>query len=251
MSSANDQNKPVSRMHKINTYIYIFAGFIAVTLLAFITYRYAPAEFTSQARTQPQKAEEVVITKDPDLAKKKQILLKDMSGDYYMGNQYAPVIVIEYASLSCPHCAHFHEDVVEPLVPSYINSGKVKYVYRDFPLNAPALAAAKLTHCANPERFFSFIKVLFKSQDQWAFTPNYEEILKNIAKLGGVNEEKFHECQKDQALETAILKTQQDANEVLEVDQTPTIFINGSKYEGKHEYKEVAAFIDTMLKDGN
>lgn len=242
----NNNRQPVE--NKINSYLYIFIAFIVITLAVFLGFRYGIGDgSSSKAASSVTKSDSVVVTKDPNLAVKKQKLLKDVSGDAYLGNQYAPVLVIEYASLSCPHCAHFEEDVVEPLIPNYIDSGKVRYVFRDFPLNPPAVAAAKLAHCADSDKYFSFIKVLFKSQKQWV-NDSYLATLKNIGKLGGISDEKFDQCQNDKAIEDKIFKEQQDAVNILEVQATPTIFINGVQYKGKYEYKAVADYIDKDLK---
>ena len=168
-------------MNKMNKYIYIFAAFVVVVIIAFLVFRYS-ASSNAIGEVKDKGTNNVVITKNPPTPEQQQSLLKPNAGDNALGSQYAPVTIIEYASLSCPHCAHLAENVIDPLNANYISKGKVKYVFRDFPLNAQAVAAAKLAHCADPSRFYSFINVLFKSQEQWAYTSNYLSILKNIAK---------------------------------------------------------------------
>lgn len=174
-------------------------------------------------------------------------LLEDTSSDYYLGSNFAPVVLIEYASMSCPHCANFHSKVLEPLIKSHINTGKVKYIYRDFPLNAPALQAAVLANCAGEKRYYSFLKVLFKSQENWAFNKDYTSVLKRIANLGGINDEQFDACINNQEIEDAVLEERRVATEVLNVQSTPTIFINGIEYTGRKNYEDVAEHIDSLL----
>lgn len=243
MSSEEPQTKTSS---EINKYVFIFIAFVAVVVAAYSGIRYNNSHAISKTETQ-KKADEVVLTKDPMLAEKKHKLLQDLTGDYYLGEKYAPVVVIEYASLACPHCRELQETVIEPLIPNYVDKGKVKYVFRDFPHNEAALPAAKLAHCADPERYFSFIKVLFKSQDQWAYNKDYLTILKNIAKLGGVTDEQFDRCMADKNLENQILNTVKNASDILGVHSVPTIYINGNEYAGKRDYASVSAYIDKLL----
>ncbi len=232
----------------MNKYAAIFFGFIAIVIIAYFATRQTTGSNAAdlEAAAGKHSRHEVVVKKYSDADKQK--LLKDTSGDYYMGNNMAPVVLIEYASLSCPHCADFHEKVVDPLLPTYIETGKVKYVFRDFPLNAPALEASKLAHCSGPDKFFSFIKVLFQSQNNWVI-PGTKEI-KKIAALGGIDEEAYKKCMQDNKIEEKILRVQKEATEVLEVQSTPTIFINGTIYKGKHNFEDVSEFIDKLLKGG-
>jgi protein-disulfide isomerase len=195
-----------------------------------------------------EKTEAVLVKKGELNTSAKAKLLQNLRGDYYMGNEFAPVLMIEYASLSCPHCAHFHEAVLDDLIASHIETGKVRYIYRDFPLNAPAFDASKLAMCADKDKYFNFIKVLFKSQENWVMADDYKAVLKNIAKLGGISEEDFDKCLNNKEIEKKILKVKQDAIDVLSVQSTPTIFINGIQYKGKHSHEAVANYIDTFLK---
>lgn len=235
-------------MNKMNKYAYIFLGFIIISLAIFVVFRSISGDVSSNAETTQPKTEQVVVQKDDKLMERRKEFLKDTSGDYFLGKEFAPVVMVEYASLSCPHCADFHEKVVEPMIPNYVDTGKVKYVFRDFPLNKSALDATKLAHCAETDKYFSFIKVLFKSQKQWAYNEQYLPILKDIAKLGGLTPEKVDTCLADKKLEDKIFKVQQDAVDILEVKSTPTIYINGNKYDGPHKYEDVEAFINKQLK---
>lgn len=232
----------------MNKYATIFFSFIAVIIIAYFVTRNGIDSGAKELDTATGAKQEVVVKKYTDADKDK--LLKDTSSDFYMGKELAPVVLIEYASLSCPHCKDFHEKVVDPLIPTYIESGKVKYIFRDFPLNAPALTASKLAHCSGKDRFYSFIKVLFQSQPNWVLADSSRELQK-IAALGGIDEEQFKQCLADKEIEKKILTVQNDADNILGVKSTPTVFINGHKYEGKHTFEEVSEFIDKQLKGGD
>lgn len=236
---------------KMNRFIIIFSVFLVTIALAFFLIR---ADFSTEAlesespNAGKEPSEEAVLVKKGDLTTKaQQKLLQNTSGDFYMGNEFAPALMIEYASLSCPHCAHFHETVLDDLIESYVKTGKLKYVFRDFPLNAPAFDASKLSQCADKDSYFNFIKVLFKSQENWAFSPNHLDTLKNIANLGGIGEEKFAECMQNEAIEEKILSAKKDAIEILGVSSTPTIFINGVEYEGPRTYEDMSRYINSIL----
>lgn len=244
-------NNSEKKTNKINNYIAIFFIFLAMTIVVFILTRYQFSSVTPNAEASKQpdiKSEQIVTAKYADLSPEKEKILKSTSGENFMGNEYAPVLMIEYASLSCPHCAEMHEKVIEKLIPKYIETGKLKFVYRHFPLNAQAFSAAKLTLCADDEKYFGYVKALFKSQENWAYTEKYEDILKSIAKLGGIPAEQFDKCMKDKEIEEQILQVQKDAVDILEVKSTPTLFINGHQYNGGNDYNKVAEFIDSLLK---
>ena len=125
-------------------------------------------------------------------------------GDLAMGDPDAPVTLIEYFSLTCPHCQWFHKNIYDPLKRDYVETGKVRFVARDFPLNAPALQAAVLAHCAGRDRYFAFIDVLFSTFDDWAASRDYTEKLAQIGELGGVSRDRFEACLADKGLENAI-----------------------------------------------
>lgn len=165
--------------------------------------------------------------------------------DIVMGNPKAPVTLIEYSSLTCPHCAHFSNDIFPTIKKDYIDTGKVKYISRDFPLDGAALKAAKLPHCAGKDRYFDFLKVLFKTQDNWAHKDDYQEILGNIARLGGMSGADFDKCMNDKELELSIADTRLHATQELNITSTPTFFINGEKLPG---VGNIQAFVDVLEK---
>jgi len=229
----------------MNKYAIMFFGFLSVVILTFvITRQLNDGSTNAEAAAKAKDDEQVVVKKYTDDDKAK--ILTPTEGDNYLGKDLAPVVIIEYASLSCPHCAQFHEKVVEPLIPTYIESGKVKLIYRDYPLDKLAYTASRISHCAGKDKYFSFIKVFFKSQNSWSMSG--EDEIKKIAKLGGVDETAYNSCMANKQIEENILKVAGDANKVLGVSSTPTIFINGHQYKGAHKFEDVAEFIDKQLK---
>lgn len=192
---------------------------------------------------------------EPDIKKaNKQVtsyLAKEMESDYVMGKKGAPVTLIEYASLSCPHCAHFSNVVLPDLQKKYIDTGKVRYVLRHFPLNEPALKGAILVECVgqkDKEKYFTFSRVLFNAQKKWAFDGNYMEGLETIANVGGVSKEQFQACMNDTALESKILQQKKLANDELKLPGTPYILVNGEVDDSKHSIEELSALIDAKLE---
>ena len=164
-----------------------------------------------------------------------------------IGDPNAPVTIIEYASLTCPHCAHFQKDVLPQLKERYIATGKVRLIYRDFPLDQRALAASILAHCAGPERYFGFLDVLFKTQEGWARADDYLAALKQIGKLGGLTDAQMAACFADQDLTNRILQSRLDAQSQHDVNSTPTFIIGGKAYAGARDIEEFASLIDPLL----
>lgn len=157
--------------------------------------------------------------------------------DRVLGKADAPVIIIEYASLTCPHCAAFDRDVLPKIKQNWIDTGKAKLIYRDFPLDGWALRAAMVARCAPPERYFGFIDALFQGQNNWARASNPEEALGRLAKLGGIGEDKFQSCMKDEKLADAVSASRVVAEREYGVDSTPTFFVNGNKLVGEQTYE--------------
>lgn len=158
---------------------------------------------------------------------KKAELFHVLPTDHVIGDRNAPITVVEYASLSCSHCAHFHKEILPVLKKEYIDKGKVRLVYRDFPLNPPALYASMLTHCVDDAAFETLLGVLFKTQESWAYHRNYLEILTNIAKLSGQKAEDIDACFQNKQLEDTILEGRLKASNILEVKSTPSFFVDG------------------------
>jgi protein-disulfide isomerase len=170
--------------------------------------------------------------------------------DRILGKADAPVTVEEFISLTCPHCAEFYNDVLPELEKRYVDSGKVRFILRDFPLDGPALKAATIARCMPEDEFYPFISVLYKSQQAWALAPNPEQIMMQYAKLGGLSEEKAKACLQDTKLQDAIVAERTDASQKLEIKATPTFLINGKeKIEGGRSANDFAAIFDRLLAD--
>jgi protein-disulfide isomerase len=164
-----------------------------------------------------------------------QDALKPTPDDHILGKPDAPITIIEYASLTCPHCAHFDEATLPEVKKDWIDPGKAKLVFRHFPFDRAALAAAKVAECGGPEKFFSFLDVLFRQQENWA-RGDFEANLIRIAKLGGVGEDKVQACLKDETLANKIVAMRLQGEKELGVNSTPTFFINGKKIVGAEPY---------------
>jgi protein-disulfide isomerase len=164
-----------------------------------------------------------------------------------LGNPDAPVTIIEYASLTCPHCAQFHTEVLPELKERYIAPGKVRLIYRDFPLDQTALAAAALAHCAGPERYFSMLDVLFETQSNWARAGDPIAALKRLGKLGGLTEQEMAACLADEELTDGILRQRLAGQNEYDIGSTPTFIIDGKAYPGARDVEEFGELIDPLL----
>jgi protein-disulfide isomerase len=156
-----------------------------------------------------------------------------VSGDIILGDSSAPVTIIEYASFSCYGCAKFHKDTLPILEEKYIKPGKVKLIFRPYPLREVDLKASALTECAPKNQFYSFVKLLFATQQNWAFESRHPaETLEHIGRLGGISGESIKKCFTDQYIENKIVESRQIAQKELKIKATPTLIINGVVYEG-------------------
>lgn len=163
-----------------------------------------------------------------------------------LGAEDAPITIIEFASLTCPHCAAFHANVLPQLKSDYIETGKAKLIYRDFPLDRYALTASKLARCAGNDRYFAFLNILFQKQPVWALRDNPIPALKRIAKFGGIDAADFKQCLNNKVLEEGILDMRLQAERKYEISETPTIYINGERYEGKHSFEALNAALQEL-----
>lgn len=149
--------------------------------------------------------------------------------DSVIGDANAPVTLIEYSSLACPHCADFHINTLPEITKNYIDTGKVKLIVRDFPIGGPAYAAAMMARCVPPDRRTKFVDVLFKNQDLWSKAADPKSALARIGKLGGLSQADFDRCTSDKALFEGIQKLQLEAQSKYDVNATPTFIVMSSK----------------------
>ena len=176
----------------------------------------------------------------------KPVSLPDMA----LGPANASVTITEYASMTCPHCAAFNENVFPKIKSEYIDSGKVRYVFREFPLDIKAAAGSMLARCIAKDdsgKYFTVIDLLFKQQNDWVLK-NTTETLTRIGKQAGLSQQAVEDCLKDQALLDKIAADQKYASEVLKVDSTPTFFINGERIKGETSFEEFDKRIKSLLK---
>ena len=167
--------------------------------------------------------------------------------DWVQGNPAAKVTVTEYASLSCPHCAVFNEKVFPEIAKKYMATNKIQFIYRDFPLNAPALKAGIVARCVPEEKREAFIATLYKNQAKWAFSKDFEINLQTLAIDNGMSKKTFKKCLSDKKLEEAVVKSRMDGTTELSVGGTPSIYINGERYDNAPDVSGISAAIEKHL----
>lgn len=168
--------------------------------------------------------------------------------DMVLGKAEAPITIVEYASLTCPHCAAFHADVLPTLKTEYLDTGKAKLIFRDFPLDQLAFAGAVLARCGGPEKYYTFLSVLFAQQRQWAASSDPKAALTQIGRLGGISSEQFEKCLQDKALGDYILNSRLEGNQKHGVNSTPTLIINGKAEAGVPSIADLRKKLDALAK---
>lgn len=168
-------------------------------------------------------------------------------GDKFLGDENAPVTIIEYASMTCSHCAAFHEETLPTLTEKYLDTGKVRLILREFPFDPRAFAAFALARCADDKFYFPMIDVLFKQQAQWAQADDPRPPLLQIAKLAGFTQETFEACLKNQKVLDSVNSVKTKAENQYGVNATPYFFINGKKHNGDYSVEAMSAAIDKLL----
>src|SRR6201987_5161269 len=151
-----------------------------------------------------------------------QTVLALSKDDRILGNPDAPITIIEYASWTCPHCAHSTNEVLPELKKKWIDTGKAKLVLRDYPLDEPALRAAMIARCAPADRYYAFADTFFAAQDKWVRERDYRGALARLARLGGMSREEFDACLRNKQLEDSIVESRLVASKQLDVNSTPT-----------------------------
>jgi protein-disulfide isomerase len=176
----------------------------------------------------------------------KPVSLPDMA----LGPANATVTVTEYASMTCPHCAAFTEKVFPKIKSEYIDSGKIRFVFREFPLDIKAAAGSMLARCIAKDdagKYFAVIDMLFRQQNDWV-VKNTTETLTRIGKQAGLSQQQVEDCLKDQALLDKIAADQKYAADVLKVNSTPSFFINGELIKGDTRFEEFDKRLKSLLK---
>jgi len=171
--------------------------------------------------------------------------------DFIIGNNNAPITIIEYASMSCSHCGNFHNNTLPDLKKEYIDTGKVKYVFRDFPYNYPALLGSMVMRCIPSEVRYDYMNALYKLQNMWVVRENAKtrQELYKIMQTGGMTKEKFDNCLSDVDLENKILQEVMAAQSEFNIRSTPSFLINGDLLEGDKSIKVFRQILDKILSD--
>ena len=174
-------------------------------------------------------------------------LLQVTKDDRILGKPDAPITIVEYASLTCPHCAHFQAEVLPEIKKQWIDTGKAKLVLRDFPLDEEALRAAMIARCAPPARYYAFADTFFAAQDKWVRERDYQGALAKLARLGGMGKEEFDACLRNKQLEDSIVESRFVASKTLDVNSTPTFFINGNNFTGAPTAQDFGTNLEAAL----
>ena len=233
-----------------NIWVYVVGGMVAIGAIVSIKGIIGENEVTKvtdrQAATTTANAAPIELEiPEPDASFDKVEITK---ADFILGMDTAPITVIEYASLTCPHCAQFHQNALPTIKKNFIETGKIRYVYRDFPLDQLALSGSMIAQCGGRDRYFAFIDALFAQQSNWARDPKPFAALSRIARLGGLSQAKFDECIKDKDIADAILKKRLDGDKIFGINSTPTIIINGKRFSGGLSIEQFKAVVAPLLK---
>ena len=191
-----------------------------------------------------------IATSLPALAQ--NVSVQDLSvqgplGDVALGPETAKVNIVEYASLTCSHCAAFHKDTWPELKKRYLDTGKVRFTLREFPLDPLATAGFMLARCDGNAKYYPITDLLFDQQRNWAFTDKPLDALRQMMRQAGFTQEKFDSCLRDQKLYDAVNAVRNRGMDTFKVDSTPTFFINGQRHPGNLSIDELEKIIKPML----
>jgi protein-disulfide isomerase len=175
------------------------------------------------------------------------LLVPGPLGDQIQGQAGAPVTIVEYASMTCPHCSHFHETTYPEMKKKYIDTGKVRFIFREFPLDPVALAASMLARCAGNDKFFPLVEAFFAQQKDWVVQKPLQPML-SIAKQAGFTQQSFDQCLTNQQIEQALVEQRTRAAQKFNVNSTPTFFINGKIFRGALTPEELDKQVAPYLK---
>jgi protein-disulfide isomerase len=168
-------------------------------------------------------------------------------GDRTLGAADAPVVMVEFASATCPHCAEFHAKVLPEIKRDYVDTGKVRFIFREFPLDQLALGAFMLARCLPEDMYFTAIDTLFATQSDWAKAQNPADQLLKVLQPLGMTRETFESCIKREDLANAIVGHMRSSADGFGIKGTPTIFVNGTLIDGHKEMSDVKVAIETAI----
>ena len=178
-------------------------------------------------------------------------VLEITESDFVVGNENAPITIIEYASMSCSHCASFHNNTLGDIKTEYIDTGKVRFVFRDFPFNYPALLGSMVMQCISKDIRYDYMNALYMLQHNWVFSENTKtkQELYKIMQSGGMTKNEFDSCLSNADLENYILEGVMAAQKEFDIRSTPSFLVNGKLIEGNKNIKEFRQIIDKILSE--
>ncbi|MEE2955809.1 MAG: DsbA family protein [Pseudomonadota bacterium] len=232
-----------------NIWVYLVIGVVAIGAILAFQNVVVDNEATENVglTTQNQEVKTKIIKQEiiePDAIFDKVKVNKE---EFILGKVNAPITMVEYASLTCSHCAEFHTLTLPLIKKEFIETGKVRLIYRDFPLDQVALTGSMIAHCAGKDRYFAFIQTMFAQQKQWSNDPQPIKALAQIARLGGMTKDKFEKCIKDKNVADAILQKRLDGDKQYKINSVPTILINGKRYSGGLTIEEFRSIVKRTL----
>ncbi|ACK50552.1 DSBA oxidoreductase [Methylocella silvestris BL2] len=214
-------------------FLFRFAGAALALAAAFVV----PAAFGAA----PALAQGATVPPD-------QLMAPGALPDLPLGSADAPITIVEYASMTCSHCAAFHTTTFPVLKSKYIDTGKVRFILREFPLDPLATAGFMLARCAGDDKRNAIVDLLFAQQKNWAFTEKPVEALSSLLKQAGIGQEGFEACLKNQELYNNVNKVRDNASAKFNVTATPTFFINGKKESGEISPETLDKLLEPLLK---
>lgn len=176
-----------------------------------------------------------------------ELLIPGPLGDKILGDENAPVTIVEYASMTCGHCANFHKRTWPDLKKDYIETGKVRFIFREYPLNNEAYAMSMLARCAPADKYFEIVDIMFEQLRSGALSGEFLPALTNLSKQIGYTQESFNECLTNQGMLDALVAEQKRASDEFGVNSTPTFFINGGKHSGALSIEDMGKIIEENI----
>lgn len=175
-----------------------------------------------------------------------EISVEQALQDRILGDPGAPIAIVEYASFTCPQCARFHLETMPELKKVWIDTGKAKLIYRDFPLDKRAAAASVVARCAPPERYFEIVDALYEQQDSWARAADSASSQAAVSRLTGLSSSEIEKCLGNQPLVDGVLKMRLDAQQTLGIKGTPTFIIQGKLVRGAVPFENLDEFLRSL-----
>ena len=228
----------------------LIIGIILAVILAAVAISLYLFQFYAPNLTQPNKSQTKIIENSPPSTIAPSVMelaIAGPLGDVFLGKDDAKVTIIEYASMTCPHCARFHTATFPVLKQKYIDTGKVRFTLREFPFDPAATAAFMLARCNGNDKYYAMVDLLFTQQKAWVGTPNASESLMTIFRQAGFTQESFEACLKNQPIYDAVNQVRDRGEKVFGVDSTPTFFINGQKQSGALSIEELDKILTPLL----